>query len=150
MAARENLPHATVATVIESNGKFLMVKEISDSKVVYNQPAGHIESGESITAAAIRETFEETGWKVKLTGCLGLSVYHAANGISYIRTTLIAEPELHDPEATLDTGILAAEWLTYEQICSPAITLRSPVVRRVIDDYRQGICYPLALISEPG
>lgn len=150
MSDRHNLPHATVATVIERDGKYLMVKEFSDGRLVYNQPAGHIESGESITAAAIRETLEETGWHVTPTACLGLSVYHASNGISYIRTTLLADARHADSGRELDAGIVAAEWLSYEEICAPATELRSPIVRKVIEDHRRGIRYPLALIYEPG
>ena len=52
-------PHITVATIVEQHGKFLLVKELSNGKLVYNQPAGHLDPGESLQQAAIRETYEE-------------------------------------------------------------------------------------------
>jgi len=145
---RNNLPHATVATIIESNGQYLLVKENRDGKTVYNQPAGHIENGESIIEAVIRETREETGWIVVPTRVAGICTYHAPNGTSYLRTTLIAEPIEEIRGATLDSDIISAEWMSYNEILLIEDQLRSPVVKRVIDDYRLGISYPLELISE--
>ncbi len=142
------LPHATVATIIEQDHKYLMVKEQKDGQIVYNQPAGHIENGESILEAAIRETKEETGWLIMPTRFGGISTYHAPNGISYIRSTLIAEALELDPTSPLDNGILEAVWLSYEEILLLEDQLRSPIVKQVIDDYRLGISYPLELISE--
>ena len=141
-------PHATVATIIERDGQFLMVKELRNGRTVFNQPAGHIENGESIIEAAIRETLEETRWKVKPTFLSGVSVYHAPNGISYIRTTLVAEAVSEDIYANLDTGILEALWMDYEEILAHKTHLRSPIVLKVIEDYRQGKLFPLDLIFE--
>ena len=67
-------PHITVASVVQQAGRFLMVKENADGRTVYNQPAGHLELGESLIAAAERETLEETGWRVRATAFLG--IYH--------------------------------------------------------------------------
>jgi len=142
-----SLPRATVATIVESEGRFLLVKEQVDGKTVYNQPAGHIELGESIPEAAVRETYEETGWVVQPLRFAGISVFHAANGMSYVRSTLIAEP-LQQDTTVLDDGILEALWLSYEEILLIEDQLRSPVVLRVIEDYRMGISYPLDLIQE--
>ena len=55
-------PHVTVATIIEDNGRFLMVEELAEGRAVFNQPAGHLEADESLIQAALRETLEETGW----------------------------------------------------------------------------------------
>lgn len=142
------LPHATVACVVEREGKFLLVRERREGRVVYNQPAGHIEQGESITQAALRETLEETGWHISLSGCLGVYVYHAPNGITYIRTTLYGNALQHNPARPLDEGIEAAEWFTYEEICNLGEQLRSPLVLRVIEDFLSGKCYPLAMLTE--
>ncbi len=143
---RNNLPHATVATIVEDDGRYLLVKESRNGKTVYNQPAGHIENGEGIIEAAIRETQEETGWIVMPTRVAGLCTYHAPSGTSYVRTTLIAEPIEQIVGAELDSGIIAAEWMTYEEILLIEDQLRSPVVKRVIENYRLGISYPLELI----
>lgn len=145
---RKNLPHATVATVVEKDGRYLMVKEYRAERWVYNQPAGHIENNEGIVEAAIRETFEETGWQVAPSAVAGISVYHAPNAISYIRTTLIATPVCHHPEQPLDDGIAAAEWLSYAELLNKRAQLRSPIVLKVIDDVRRGITYPLDMLYE--
>lgn len=148
MTSTKERPHATVATVVERDGRYLLVKELRDGKTVYNQPAGHLESGESVIQAAVRETLEETGWRIVPTRFGGLASYHAPNGISYLRATLIAEAIEEVPGAELDEGILEAVWMDYEEILMIEDQLRSPIVKKVIDDYRLGISYPLDLISD--
>lgn len=148
MSESASRPRATVATIVERDGHYLLVKEERDGKVVYNQPAGHIEHGESVIQAAVRETLEETGWNVLPVRFGGLSTYHAPSGISYLRSTLIAEALDEMPEAELDEGIIEAVWLDYEEILMIEDQLRSPVVKKVIEDYRLGISYPLDLITE--
>lgn len=142
------LPHATVATIVEKGNKFLLVRERSQGRLVYNQPAGHIENGESIQAAAIRETYEETGWRVIPEAFIGVSIYHAPNGITYVRNTLSATPSQHDVDASLDDGIEAAVWLSHEEIVELKAELRSPIVLKVIEDYIAGKSYPLDLLYE--
>lgn len=142
------LPHVTVATVVERDGHFLMVKEHSDGVVVYNQPAGHLEIGESLVAAAARETLEETGWHVTVHNLLGIYQYtSSANGISYVRVCFIAKPDHQEPNATLDEEIIEALWLTAEQIHALGEQLRSPMVNRAVADYQSGTHYPLELIQ---
>lgn len=143
-----NRPHATVATIVERNNRYLMVKEKRDGRIVFNQPAGHIENGESILEAAIRETLEETRWLVEPNHFLGVSSYHAPNGITYIRTTLSAKAVREIPQASLDTDIMEAIWMSYEEILSFKEQLRSPIVLKVIDDYRGGRLFPLELIYQ--
>lgn len=141
-------PHVTVATIVERDGRYLLVYENADGKQVYNQPAGHLDPNESLQEAAIRETLEETGWTVGLTGLLGINLYEApSNGVTYMRTTFIAEAISHDTERKLDTGIIAAVWLTYEEILSRQAELRSSMTLQVIDDYRAGKFFPLSVIG---
>lgn len=141
-------PHATVATVVERNGKFLMVEEFADGKLVFNQPAGHLEPDENILQAAIRETLEETCWQVELEAFLGLYQYTSAvNGICYIRSCFIARAVRELPDRTLDKEIRAVHWLTYQEIKPLGDQLRSQVVLRVIDDYLAGIRYPLSVLT---
>lgn len=147
-------PHATVATIVEKEGKFLLVEEnrLINSKgdfgVVYNQPAGHVDQGESIMAAAIRETLEETRWQVKLTHLVGIYIYTApANGITYHRYCFAAEATEHHAASALDDGILDAKWYSWEEI-QQLNNLRSPLVKRCIEDHIKGKRYPLDLIYE--
>ena len=141
-------PHVTVATIIERDDRFLMVYEEADGKDVYNQPAGHLDPDETLMEAAIRETLEETGWTVKLTGVVGVNLYTApSNGITYCRTTVIAEPVSHDVSRKLDTGIIEAVWLTYNELLERKDQLRSPMTLQIIDEYRAGRRFPLNVVG---
>jgi ADP-ribose pyrophosphatase YjhB (NUDIX family) len=141
-------PHVTVATIVERENRFLMVYEEADGNKVYNQPAGHLDPNESLETAAIRETLEETAWIVKLTGLLGINLYVAPrNGVTYFRTTFIAEAVSHDTLRKLDTGIIEAVWLSYDEIVARKDQLRSPMTLQVIDDYRAGKRFPLNVIG---
>lgn len=141
-------PHVTVATVIERDGRFLFVYEESDGKKVYNQPAGHLDPDETLAEAALRETLEETGWTVKLTGVVGVNLYTApSNGITYMRTTFIADAISQDQTRPLDTGIIEAVWLTYEELLARKDQLRSPMTLQIIEDYRSGRRFPLEVVG---
>jgi 8-oxo-dGTP pyrophosphatase MutT (NUDIX family) len=142
-------PHVTVATVIERDGRYLLVEERDKTTgaLVFNQPAGHLEAGESITAAALRETLEETGWEIELLGVLGIALYTApGNGVSYYRTTFVGKPLRHLENAALDPDIHTTHWLDYEEILANSARMRSPLVLAAIEQQRRGICYPLDLI----
>jgi 8-oxo-dGTP pyrophosphatase MutT (NUDIX family) len=141
-------PHVTVATIVERDNRFLMVYEEADGKKVYNQPAGHLDPDETLHEAAIRETLEETGWTIRLTGVVGVNLYTApSNGITYLRTTFIGEALSQDIERKLDTGIIEAVWLTYEELVGRKDQLRSPMTLQIIDDYRNGRIFPLRVIG---
>ena len=143
------LPHITVATVVKKASKFLLVKEKVNGQIVYNQPAGHLKCGESLTAAALRETFEETTWRIKITSLLGIYNYlSAANGVTYIRHCFIAEPIWQEPEAKLASDILDAVWLSIDEIIQKTAELRSPLVLTVLKDYVAGNSYPLSVIRD--
>ena len=143
------IPHVTVATVIEREGQYLLVEEQdkSSGEMVFNQPAGHLEEGETLAQAARRETLEETGWQVELTGVLGIALYTAANnGITYHRTTFVGKALVRLENAVLDPDITRIHWLDYEAILRNSAKMRSPLVIAAIEQYRKGACYPLDLI----
>ena len=139
-------PHVTVATVVEQNGRFLLVEELADGKLVFNQPAGHLEPNESLIEAAVRETLEETGWTVQLQGIVGVGLYTAPNNTTYFRTTFFGTPLQHDGSRRLDTGIERAVWLSVEEIRALSARMRSPLVPKVIEQYLGGHRYPLSMI----
>lgn len=141
-------PHITVATVIENNGQFLMVQEKANDGLVFNQPAGHLELGETLAEAAIRETLEETAWRVQLTAFLG--IYHfksQANGITYVRHCFIGKALEHLENQPLDPDITQALWLDRNVITNPETQLRSPLVRQAVTDFYLNPHYPLSMIS---
>lgn len=142
-------PHATVACVIEKDGRYLLVEERDKTSgaMVFNQPAGHLEEGESLIEGALRETQEETGWRIDPVGVLSIALYTApANGLTYYRTTFLAEPLQRIENAQLDPDIHAVHWLDYEAILAKSARMRSPLVLDSIERHRRGICYPLDLI----
>jgi 8-oxo-dGTP pyrophosphatase MutT (NUDIX family) len=139
-------PVLTVATIAERDGRFLMIEEETRLGVRLNQPAGHVEVGESIAAAAARETLEEAAWHVDPTALVG--VYHWQSPLygTYVRFTFAAVPRAHEHERALDAGIVRALWLTYDEVAAHP-KHRSPFVLRSLDDYRAGRRFPIGLIS---
>lgn len=138
--------HVTVATVVEKDGRFLLVEERSNGDLVINQPAGHLDPDEDLVQAAVRETLEETGWHVKIEGVLGIALYTAPNGITYHRTTFHARALEWEPDLALDAGIERALWLSYEEMQAHSDKMRSPLVLATVEQYRNGHHYPLDLI----
>ena len=144
------LPHITVATIVERAGKFLMVKENSGGRLVYNQPSGHVEVKESLLDAAIRETLEETAWRVNLEKLLGIYQYTSPeNGITYIRHCFIAKAIEPRTERDLDEDIAEAVWVSLEELGQRESEMRSPLVLEVIRDYLKGVSYPLSTVVVP-
>ncbi|CAA0088770.1 Phosphatase NudJ [Zhongshania aliphaticivorans] len=139
-------PHVTVATVVENDGKFLFVEEIKHGRRVLNQPAGHLEKDESLIEAALRETLEETQWRVEILGVVGFGLYVApANGVTYHRTTFFARPVAFCPEQKLDADIERAVWLTPEELRERRTQLRSPLVLECLERYLGQHRYPLSI-----
>ena len=137
-------PDVTVACVIARDGRFLVVEEQVRGELVINQPAGHLEPHETLCAAAVRETLEETGWTVALNGLIG--VYQWTNSASdshFLRFAFAAEALQHDAQRRLDHGIVRAVWMARDQIAAEGARLRSPMVLRCVDDFIAGKRQPL-------
>lgn len=140
-------PHITVATIIERDGQFLFVEEMSSGERVLNQPAGHLEANESLIEAAVRETLEETGWHVEVTGVTGIYLYTApSNGVTYQRVCFAAKAIRHDPSLTLDEGIIGPLWLNRCELEEHKSRWRSELVAQCVDDYLKGPVFDLSLI----
>jgi 8-oxo-dGTP pyrophosphatase MutT (NUDIX family) len=142
-------PAVTVATIVERDGRFLLVEEETRAGRKLNQPAGHLESGESLGDGAARETLEETGWRVRPTHLVGIYTWaDPANGVTFVRFAFAAQAESHDAGRPLDEGIVRALWLTHEELTARQAEHRSPLVLRCVEDYRAGQKWSSAVITE--
>ncbi|MGH8062016.1 MAG: NUDIX hydrolase [Pseudoxanthomonas sp.] len=141
-------PDVTVATVVVRDGRLLMVEERAHGKLVFNQPAGHLEPDESLFEAALRETREETGWDVQLTAFIGAYQWKAETGRHYLRFAFAAEPTTHDATRTLDEGIVQALWMTPAELQQVQARHRSPLVWQVVQDYLGGRRSPLSILQQ--
>lgn len=141
--------HVTVATIVEDQGRFLMVEELKGGKAVLNQPAGHLDPNESLQRAAVRETLEETGWDVELTSVVGIYLYTApSNGVTYQRICFAAKPIRHNPDYQLDDGIIGPQWLTRNELVAQQERWRSELVLRCLDDYLNAEHFSLDLLRD--
>ena len=141
-------PDLTVAAIIQRDDRFLVVEERIGDQAVFNQPAGHVEDGESIVEAAVRETLEETAWTFAPRHLVGTYLWrNPRNGRTTLRFAIAGEALGHDPERRLDHGILGAYWRTRDQLLANPGRLRSPLVMRCFDDYQAGQRFDLSALS---
>jgi 8-oxo-dGTP pyrophosphatase MutT (NUDIX family) len=142
------MPHATVAAIVEDQGKFLLVEEETDRGNRYNQPAGHLEDNESLLAAVVRETMEETAYTFHPEALLGIYHWkHEHNNSTYLRFAYIGRVSNHQATQALDEGIIRSVWMTAEEMRNQAMLMRSPQVLTCVEDYLAGKRYPLDTIT---
>lgn len=142
------LPRLTVAAIVPDGGRYLLVEERIDGRNLLNQPAGHVDPGESVLRAVVRETLEESGWEVRplaLVGIYQLLLPHT----HYVRMAFLCEPLRQVAGASLDIEIERTHWLSAGEIARHPLPRRSPLVMRCIDDHEAGRRFPLELILEP-
>ena len=126
----------------------MLVEENTDDGIRYNQPAGHLEFGEALSDAAIRETLEETGYTCVPDALVGIYQWRKPErDLSYLRFAFSGRVLAHDARRQLDEDIIAAHWLTPDEIRARQAQLRSPMVMRCIDDYLAGHRFPLDLLT---
>jgi 8-oxo-dGTP pyrophosphatase MutT (NUDIX family) len=140
-------PSTTVAAVVERNGRFLLVEEAIDGALVLNQPAGHLDPGESLVAACRREVLEETAHHFVPTALVGIYRWHYAPAdVTFLRFCFRGGIEGVD-ERPLDKQIVALHWLSREELLARRTAHRSPLVQRCVDDYLAGRQFPLDVFS---
>jgi ADP-ribose pyrophosphatase YjhB (NUDIX family) len=140
-------PNVTVAAVIERDGRYLLVEEETADGLRFNQPAGHLEKDESLTAATVREALEETAWGFTPEALVGIYQWTRPRGdITYLRFAFCGQAGSHEPERKLDEGIVRAVWMTPAEIEATQDRHRSPLIWQCVQDHMAGRRFPLDLI----
>jgi len=139
--------------VIERGGRFLLVEEEDDGRIVFNQPAGHLEQRESLVEGCRREVLEESAWHFQPRALVGIYRWSkpdsaSSAGVSYVRFAFCGELGEHESGRRLDAGILRAVWLDADELRASRERHRSPLVLRCIEDYLAGRRYPLDVLIE--
>lgn len=148
-------PNVTVAAIIEQGGKFLLVEEHTAEGLRLNNPAGHLDPGESLVDGCAREALEETTHVFSPSALVGVymsRVQHPpgdtleSEQITYLRFAFCGELGAVQAGRQLDAGIVRTLWLSPDEIRASASRHRSPLLLRCMEDYLAGQRYPLALI----
>jgi 8-oxo-dGTP pyrophosphatase MutT (NUDIX family) len=141
-------PSVTVAAVVERGGRFLLVEEEIDGRRVLNQPAGHLDPGESLVAACRREVLEETAHHFAPRALVGIYRWHyAPKDVTFLRFCFCGEVEGVEEGRALDRGIVAARWLSREEVLERRPQHRSPLVEQCLRDFLAGRRFALELFS---
>lgn len=148
-------PNVTVAAIIERGGKFLLVEEHTGEGLRLNNPAGHLDPGESLVDGCAREALEETTHVFSPRALVGVYMSRVqrppgdtaeAEQITYLRFAFCGELGAAQAGRQLDAGIVRTLWLSPDEIRASAARHRSPLLLRCMEDYLAGQRYPLALI----
>lgn len=143
-------PNVTVATVIERDGRFLMVEEETAEGLRLNQPAGHLEPGESLLEAAVREVREETAHLFEPAALVGVYQWRLMpQDVTYVRFTFSGTVDGPLAGQALDTGIVRALWMTEAELRQSVARHRSPLILRSLDDWLAGKRHPLDVLWYP-
>ncbi len=141
-------PRVTVAAVIERDGQFLVVEEETSNGIAFNQPAGHLEEGETLIEAVVRETLEETAYHFRPESIIGIHLWqHPQKEETFLRVTFKGVATSHDEALALDEGIIRALWMSRDELAAQPEKLRSPLVLSSIDEYFSGERYPLSILK---
>lgn len=142
-------PSVTVAAIIERDDRFLLVEEHTPEGLRLNNPAGHLDPGESPAQGCARETLEETAHHFTPTAIVGIYVsrfQRPGEDITYVRFAFCGDLGAFDDQRTLDTGIVRTLWMSAQEVRESADRHRSPLVLQCMEDYLAGQRFPLALV----
>jgi phosphatase NudJ len=142
-------PSVTVAAIVAHEGRYLLVEEHTPDGLRLNNPAGHLEPGESPEQGCAREALEETAHPFKPTALVGIYLSRSTQAhtdISYLRLAFAGELGAPDPTRGLDPNIVRTVWLTPEEIRASTARHRSPLVLRCMEDHLRGQRFSLDLL----
>ncbi len=146
-------PSATVAAIMAREGRYLLVQEHTPEGLRWNNPAGHLDPGESPAQGCAREAWEETAHRFTPTALVGIYLSRFQRGsddITYLRFAFCGEVGEHDPTQALDTGIVRTAWMTLEDVQATQAEHRSPLVWQCIQDHARGQRFALdAVFTHP-
>ena len=149
IAEMARTPDITVAAVTETDGRFLVVEERINRRLVFNQPAGHVERGETLLAAVVREVREETAWGFNPQALVGVYLWrNPSSGRSTMRFAFTGTVADHHAQQPLDRGIVCTHWLSRKDLVEREQRLRSPLVLKCIEDYLGGTRRPLETVGD--
>ena len=136
--------HITVACILHEDDRFLLVRERDEGRIVYNQPAGHVESNETLLEAAKRETLVETGWEVEIKAFLGIYHYTSEkSGICYLRHSFIGKSLNRRENYKLDEDIIDTCWMDINKAKRLHKYMRSPLVLKTLYDFKERSHLPI-------
>jgi len=142
-------PDVTVAAVVQREHRFLLVEERASRRIVLNQPAGHLEAGETLLEAVAREALEETAWEFRPEALIGVYLWkNPATGRTFLRVAYSGQVDNFRADRSLDRGILRTLWLTHAEILERESQHRSPLVLRCIEDFLGGRRFPIDLVTQ--
>ena len=142
-------PNVTVAAIAERGGRFLLVEEETERGLLFNQPAGHLDPGESLLSAVVRETLEETAHHFRPTALIGIYRQPANADTTYLRFAFAGDLGGIEAGRALDHGIVRTVWMSADEIRASRPRHRTPLLLRCVEDYLAGRHFPLELLQEP-
>ncbi|WP_321789386.1 NUDIX hydrolase [Paraburkholderia sp. J94] len=144
-------PHVTVAAVVERDGRFLLVEEHTANGLRLNQPAGHLEAGETLHQAVVRETLEETAYAFAPEALVGMYMTHfgkpGESGTTYLRFTYCGSVAAEPENRALDPDIVRTLWMSVDELRAASARHRTPLVMQCVDDYLAGKRTPLDFVQ---
>jgi len=152
-------PRVTVAAIVEEHGRYLVVEERTPEGLRLNNPAGHLELGETPEAAVVREALEETARRFEPQAIVGLYLTRLQRprpqpeppeDLTYLRVAYCGTVGAPLPGLALDADIVRTLWLSAQELREQLALHRSPLLMRCVDDHRAGLRHPLSLIASDG
>jgi 8-oxo-dGTP pyrophosphatase MutT (NUDIX family) len=144
------VPHVTVAAIVERDGRFLMVEEQTSAGLRLNQPAGHLDAGETLQEAVCRETLEETAHPFTPEALVGMYMTYfersGTEGVTYLRFTYCGTAGEPDTNRALDPDIVRTVWMSADELRACPERHRTPLVMQCLDDYLAGRRFPLDFV----